>query len=189
MRNIKREAIATDEVCEECGKPMVIKWGRFGRFLACTGYPDCKHTKPLKAKGDTDEGKTEAAAPEPTGQDCPKCGSPLVRRVGRYGPFVGCSDFPKCRYVQSKTTGVKCPECGKGELVEKRTRKGRLFFGCDQFPSCKFANWKRPVPTRCPSCDHPFLELRRRKGQPDKLGCPNEDCDYVSEAEVVEAGG
>ena len=184
MRNIKREEIETDEVCEKCGKPMVIKWGRFGRFLACTGYPDCKNTKQLKKNGEV----AETVEPEPTGEDCPQCGEPLVRRTGRFGPFVGCSGFPDCRYIQPKTTGVKCPECGKGELVEKRTRKGRTFFGCDKYPDCKFATWKPPVPVACPECKHPFLELRRRKGQPDKLGCPAEDCDYVTEAaEKVEA--
>lgn len=184
MRDVKREEIETDEVCEKCGKPMVIKWGRFGRFLACTGYPECKNTKQLKKNGEVEE----KAEPEPTGEDCPKCGKPLVRRTGRFGPFVGCSGFPDCRYIQPKTTGVKCPDCGKGELVEKRTRKGRTFFGCDQYPDCKFATWKPPVPIACPECKHPFLELRRRKGQPDKMGCPSEDCDYVTEAaETVEA--
>ena len=178
MRDVKREEIETDEVCEKCGKPMVIKWGRFGRFLACTGYPECKSTKQIKKNGDV----AETAEPEPTGEDCPKCGKPLVRRNGRFGPFVGCSGFPDCRFIQPKTTGVKCPECGKGELAEKRTRKGRTFFGCDQYPDCKFATWKPPLPIACPECKHPFLELRRRKGQPDKMGCPNDDCEYVTEA-------
>ncbi len=184
MRNIKAEEIETDEVCEKCGKPMVIKWGRFGRFLACTGYPECKTTKQLKKNGEV----AETVEPEPTGEDCPKCGKPLLRRTGRFGPFVGCSGFPDCRYIQPKTTGVKCPECGKGELAEKRTRKGRTFYGCDQYPDCKFATWKPPLPIACPECKHPFLELRRRKGQPDKMGCPAEGCEYVTEAaEKVEA--
>ena len=185
MRDIKREEVETDEVCDECGKPMVIKWGRFGRFIACTGYPECKNTKPLKKR---EEGEDEAAEPELTGEDCPKCGKPLVRRVGRFGPFVGCTGFPDCRYIQPKTTGVKCPECGKGELVEKRTRKGRIFYGCDQYPDCEFATWKPPLPIVCPQCSHPFLELRRRKNEPDKMGCPNKECDFVTEAaETVEA--
>ena len=184
MRDIKREEEETDEVCEKCGKPMVIKWGRFGRFVACTGYPECKNTKQLKKDGEI----AETVEPEPTGADCPKCGKPLIRRTGRFGPFVGCSGFPDCRYIQPKTTGVKCPQCSKGELVEKRTRKGRTFFGCDQYPDCDFATWKPPVPIACPECKHPFLELRRRKGQPNKMGCPNKECDYVTEAaETVEA--
>ncbi len=184
MRDIKREEEETDEVCEKCGKPMVIKWGRFGRFVACTGYPECKNTKQLKKDGEI----AETVEPEPTGEDCPKCGKPLIRRTGRFGPFVGCSGFPDCRYIQPKTTGVKCPQCSKGELVEKRTRKGRTFFGCDQYPDCDFATWKPPVPIACPECKHPFLELRRRKGQPNKMGCPNKECDYVTEAaETVEA--
>jgi DNA topoisomerase-1 len=185
MRDVKREEIETDEVCEKCGSPMVIKWGRFGRFLACTGYPECKNTKQLKKDGEV----AETVEPELTGEDCPKCGKPLLRRTGRFGPFVGCSGFPDCRYIQPKTTGVKCPQCGKGELVEKRTRKGRTFFGCDQYPDCDFATWKPPLPIKCPECGHPFLELRRRKDQPDKMGCPNKECDFVTEAaEKVEAG-
>jgi len=185
MRNVKREEIETDEVCEKCDKPMVIKWGRFGRFLACTGYPECKNTKQIKKDGEI----AETIEPEPTGEDCPKCGKPLLRRTGRFGPFIGCSGYPDCRYIQPKTTGVKCTECGKGELVEKRTRKGRTFFSCDQYPDCKFAVWKPPIPIACPECNHPFLELRRRKGQPDKMGCPAEGCDFVTEAaEKVEAG-
>ncbi|MFQ5742787.1 MAG: topoisomerase DNA-binding C4 zinc finger domain-containing protein, partial [Acidobacteriota bacterium] len=190
MRDIKREQIATEETCDKCGKPMVIKWGRFGRFLACTGYPDCKNSKPIRKSdgADLENGKVEVAAPEPTGQPCPKCGSLLVRRVGRFGPFVGCSEFPKCKYVQPNTTGVECPQCDDGELVEKRTKRGRIFYGCDRFPKCKFATWKKPVPTPCPVCDHPFLEIRRKKGQPDSLTCPNEDCDYATEPKAVEAG-
>ncbi len=185
MRDVKREEIETDEVCEKCGKPMVIKWGRFGRFLACTGYPECKNTKQLKKDGEV----AETIEPEPTGEDCPKCGKPLWRRTGRFGPFIGCSGFPDCRYIQPKTTGVKCPDCSKGELVEKRTRKGRTFYGCDQYPDCEFATWKPPLPIACPECKHPFLELIRRKGQPNKMGCPNKECDFVTEAaEEVAAG-
>jgi len=185
MRDVKREEIETDEVCEKCDKPMVIKWGRFGRFLACTGYPECKNTKQLKKDGEV----AETIEPEPTGEDCPQCGKPLWRRTGRFGPFVGCSGFPDCRYIQPKTTGVTCPDCSKGELVEKRTRKGRTFYSCDQYPDCDFATWKPPLPIACPECKHPFLELIRRKGQPNKMGCPNKECDFVTEAaEEVVAG-
>jgi len=178
MRDVKREEIETDEVCEKCGKPMVIKWGRFGRFLACTGYPECKTTKQIKKDGEI----AETIEPEPTGEDCPKCGKPLFRRTGRFGPFVGCSGFPDCKYIQPKSTGVKCPQCGKGELAEKRTRKGRTFYGCDQYPDCDFATWKPPLPIKCPDCGHPFLELRRKKGQPNMMGCPEKECDFVTEA-------
>ncbi len=184
MRDVKREETPTEEVCEKCGKPMVIKWGRFGRFIACTGYPDCKNTKQIKANGDAD--KVEIDEPEPTGEKCPKCGSDLVRKKGRFGIFVGCSNYPDCRYIQPNTTGVKCPECSGGELVEKRSKRGRIFFACDQYPDCKFAIWKRPVPVQCPSCKHPYLETHKRKGQPVTLVCPNEDCDFVTEPEEDE---
>jgi len=185
MRNIKREEIETDEVCDECGKPMVIKWGRYGRFLACTGYPECKNTKQIRG-GDVEEGKVDVDEPEPVGEDCPECGSALVRRVGRFGPFVGCSGFPDCRYIKPETTGVECPDCGEGELVKKRTRKGRTFYGCDQFPKCKFATWNEPVDRACPDCGNPYVEIRRRKKSADRLTCPNEECDFSSEVEEPE---
>lgn len=185
MRNIKREEIETDETCEKCGQPMVIKWGRYGRFLACTGYPECKNTKQIRG-GNVEEGEVEVDEPEPIGEQCPKCGKDLVRRIGRFGPFVGCSGFPDCRYIKPETTGVECPECGEGELVKKRTRKGRTFYGCDQFPKCKFATWNEPQDRPCPQCGNPYVEIRRRKKSADRLICPVKECDYSVEVEEAE---
>jgi len=134
----------TDVVCEICGKPMVIKWGRYGRFLACSGYPECKNTKPL------DQEKIEGK--------CPKCGASLVIKQGKYGRFTSCENYPKCDYTSPVKTGVKCPnkDCD-GELVEKRTKKGKVFYGCNRYPECKFALWDKPVPVQCPHCKNPYL--------------------------------
>ena len=148
----------TDEICEECGKNMVVKWGRNGRFLACPGYPQCKNTRPL-------DGDQEAAE---TDEICAECQSPMVVKTGRYGRFLACSAYPKCRSVKPLSLGIPCPEeeC-KGELVEKQSRKGKVFFGCDQYPNCKFASWDRPVERPCPHCEAPILyEKGSRSGAP-----------------------
>ena len=183
MRNVKREETPTEEVCDKCGKPMVIKFGRFGRFIACTGYPECKNTKKIAKGADGEDKDEDKPAPEPTGEKCPKCETgQLVRRTGRFGPFIGCGDFPKCRYIKPKTIGIKCPKCSNGDLSEKRTKKRRTFFGCTEYPDCDFATWRRPVPIACPTCKHPFLEIKKAKDLPDELVCPQEDCEYATEA-------
>ncbi len=134
----------TDVTCDVCGKPMLIKWGKFGRFLACSGYPECKNTKQL------DEEKIE--------EKCPKCGASLVIRKGRFGRFISCENYPKCDYSTSVKTGVLCPNKGcDGELVEKKTKKGRTFYGCNRYPECKFALWDKPVTKQCPHCNNPFM--------------------------------
>ncbi len=148
----------TDTDCEVCGKPMIIKWGRYGRFLACSGYPECKTTKQLDVE--KAEGK------------CPKCGSPLIIRRGRFGRFISCENYPKCDYSSSVKTGVSCPNKGcDGELVEKKTKKGKVFYGCDRYPKCKFALWDKPVSKQCSECKHPLLvEKYGRQGV--YLFCP-----------------
>ncbi len=150
----------TEEVCEACGRPMVIKWGKYGRFLACTGYPECKNTRNLS------EEKTE--------ETCPKCGSPLVVKEGKYGKFLSCSSYPKCDFTKSFTTGVKCPRQGcDGELAEKRTGKGKTFYGCSTYPKCDYALWDKPVATECPSCGFPLVVERYTKRGEKYLTCPN----------------
>jgi DNA topoisomerase-1 len=142
----------TETQCEQCGKPMVIKWGKYGRFLACTGYPDCRNTKQLEAE------KVEGS--------CPQCGADLIIRRGKFGRFVSCVNYPQCQYSTSVSTGVPCPQkdCG-GELVEKQTKKGKIFYGCSNYPACTFAVWDKPVPMQCPHCAHPFLlEKYGRRG-------------------------
>ncbi len=130
----------TDRKCPKCGKNLVIKVGRFGRFYACSGYPECDYTDKMASSG------APAPEPEEVGRACPTCGKPLVKRVGRFGPFIGCSDFPKCKFIeQAKETlmDVMCPKCGK-PLVQKRTKRGRTFWGCSTYPACNFATWDDP---------------------------------------------
>jgi DNA topoisomerase-1 len=131
-----------EEYCENCGRVMVLKRGRFGQFMACTGYPDCKTTRRL------DQGKR---VPDiPLDEPCPKCGRNLMIRHGRYGEFTACSGYPECKYVKQNFIGVKCPECKDGELVEKRARKGNTFYGCSNYPKCKFTSANKPIPEKCP---------------------------------------
>ncbi|MFN2543054.1 MAG: type I DNA topoisomerase [Actinomycetota bacterium] len=141
-----------DETCPRCpeegrepGK-LTVKLGRAGKFVGCSNYPECRYTRNLDG-----EVKQE---PQETGEDCPECGKPLIRRSGRYGPFTGCSGYPECKYIkkEQKSTGVACPQCGEGELVVKRTRRGKTFYGCGRYPECDFAVWQRPVPDPCPEC-------------------------------------
>lgn len=143
MKNVKAEEVPTDIFCEKCGKGMVIKWGRLGKFLACSGYPECKNTTDFT----TDEsGKvTPVEKKVETDEKCPECGSSMIVKTGRFGRFLACSDYPDCKTTRPYSTGVPCPEdgCG-GMLVERRTRKGRVFFGCSNYPKCKHAAWKLP---------------------------------------------
>ncbi|MBI5492991.1 MAG: type I DNA topoisomerase [Deltaproteobacteria bacterium] len=143
MKNVKAEEVATDISCEKCGKTMVIKWGRKGKFLACSGYPECKNTKDFT----TDEhGKVTAVerAAETTDTPCPKCGKQMVVKSGRFGKFLACSDYPDCKTTLPYSTGIPCPNGDGGTLVERRTKKGRMFFSCSKYPDCKYATWELP---------------------------------------------
>ncbi len=125
-----------EEYCENCGRVMVLKRGRFGQFMACTGYPDCKTTRRL------DQGKK---VPDiPLDELCPKCGRNMMIRHGRYGEFTTCSGYPDCKYVKQNFIGVKCPLCKEGDLVEKKARKGNTFYGCGNYPKCKFTSAGKP---------------------------------------------
>ncbi|MFZ3341566.1 MAG: type I DNA topoisomerase [Terriglobales bacterium] len=164
---------AQEEYCENCGRVMVLKRGRFGQFMACTGYPDCKTTRRL------DQGKR---VPDiPLDEKCPDCGRNLIIRHGRYGEFTSCSGYPDCKYVKQNFIGVKCPLCGEGELVEKRARKGNTFYGCSKYPKCKFTSAAKPIAEKCPSCGHDYLVERLRKDG-TVIACPNKECDYEREA-------
>jgi DNA topoisomerase I len=164
---------AQEEYCENCGRVMVLKRGRFGQFMACTGYPDCKTTRRL------DQGKR---VPDiPLDEKCPDCGRNLIIRHGRYGEFTSCSGYPDCKYVKQNFIGVKCPLCGEGELVEKRARKGNTFYGCSKYPKCKFTSAAKPIAEKCPSCGHDYLVERLRK-EGTVIACPNKECDYERES-------
>jgi len=143
MKNVKAEETPTDVVCESCSKPMVIKWGRRGKFLACTGYPECRTTMDFTLGEDGKVVPVEKEAEE-TGVECPKCGSPMVIKSGRFGRFLACTAYPECKTTQSVSTGVACPNGDGGSLVERRTKKGRVFYGCSKYPRCDYATWKLP---------------------------------------------
>lgn len=180
MVNVKTREEPTDLLCEKCGKPMVIRWGRNGYFLACSGYPACKTTKEFQRRPD---GTLEIVEGEPTGEQCPQCGADLVIRKGRFGRFVACTKYPECKHTRPVTTGVPCPKegCG-GELVEKRSKSGRTFYACDRYPTCTYAQWDRPIPRECPECGHPFLVEKFGK-QGSTVRCPRKGCGYKEEAE------
>ena len=153
MPRVKPDDEATDEVCENCGKPMVIKTGRFGRFIACTGYPQCRTTRQLK-----DDGDAAAAADVETDEVCEQCGKPMVLKTGRFGQFIACSDYPKCKNTHPMKTGASCPQCG-GDLVERGSRRG-VFYGCSNYPECRYTNNRRPLPEPCPECQGLMVENR-----------------------------
>jgi DNA topoisomerase I len=183
MRDVKREEQPTDLTCEKCGSPMVIKWGRMGRFLACSGYPDCKNTKDFVEKN----GKIEVVEDIPTEETCPTCGKPMVNKRGRFGRFLACSDYPNCKTTRPITLkDVVCPDCGGG-LAERRTRFGKSFYGCVNYPNCKFAAWDRPIPGPCPQCGKPYLLSKYSKREGPYIACPDKQCGYRREA--PEPGG
>ena len=159
----------TSEVCEKCGKPMIRKIGRYGPFLACSGFPECRNIKSIEGEG---------SEPEMTDEKCPQCGSPMAVRKGRYGKFLACSGYPKCKYIKKtqNSTGVKCPKCGTGEIVIRRTRKGRTFYGCSEYPKCDFSLWQRPTGEVCKKCGS--LLIYKAK---DKVACSNQQCGYTQE--------
>jgi DNA topoisomerase-1 len=159
------------EVCEKCGKPMTLKRGRFGKFLACTGYPECKNTKPF--------GKEAPPEPEATDQICEACGAPMVKKVGRFGPFLSCSRYPDCKTIKSieKKVGVICPKCEKGDIIEKRSKKGKTFYACNRYPECEQAFWEKPTEDKCPTCGWPLLVKRK------KIVCSKEGCGFEQERE------
>jgi DNA topoisomerase-1 len=185
LGKVKPEDIPTDEVCDKCNKPMVIKWGRHGRFIACTGYPECKNTKPLESEN----GKNGAgsAEPETTDEKCQNCGAPMVIKSGRFGRFIACSKYPECKTTKAISIGVKCPDDG-GDIVERRTKKGKLFYSCGNYPKCKFATWYRPADKGCPNCGAPFLVEKRTKKE-EVLACLNKECKYKEDMQQAAETG
>ena len=157
------------EYCPNCGRPMVLKKGRFGQFLACSGYPDCKTTKQL--------GEAQKPKDVPLEEKCPNCGNQLIKKYGRYGEFVACSNYPTCKFVKQKTIGVKCPNCSEGEVVERRSKRGKTFYGCNRYPDCDFVAWGKPIPERCPECGGSYLIEKYLKAGP-VAQCPNPECKF-----------
>jgi DNA topoisomerase-1 len=149
------------EPCPECGGKLTVKSGRFGPFIACANYPDCRYSKPLKR---------DKVPDKPTDEVCKECGAPMVIKTGRYGEFLACTQYPKCKHTRPIPLGVKCPKCG-GDLAQRRTRRGRSFFGCSNYPDCDFSTWHRPVPDRCTECGNEGAEQRSTKARGDYRRC------------------
>jgi len=186
MRNLKAEEKPTDEVCEKCGKPMVIKWGRNGHFLACSGYPECRNTKEFVRNADGS--LTVVPSTRPSDQVCPTCGAPMVIKRGRFGEFLACSKYPECKTTSPLSLGVDCPkpDCN-GYLTEKRSRRGKVFFGCSNYSrtKCDFVSWDRPLPQPCPKCGAKFVVQKVSKAGV-RIRCVNEGCDYTADPEANE---
>jgi DNA topoisomerase I len=179
-----QEAGDTEEYCENCGKVMVMRRGLFGPFMACPDYnadPPCRTFRKLSSK-------QQQKPPEPTGEDCPACGKPLVLRQGAYGEFVSCSGYPKCKYVkQNLIEGMKCPKCGEGDIAERKARRGNVFWGCTNYPKCDFTSNLKPVPKKCPQCGSPYLVEKTLKSGVF-LECPNKKKGAEEEATPKKRG-
>ncbi len=224
MTDIKRMETPTEFICEKCGKPMVIKWGKHGSFIACTGYPECTNTREVAQEGATEQDAAEycdncgrplvlkkgrfgqffacsgypeckttkqlgaAQKPQdvPLDEDCPNCSSKLVKKYGRFGEFTACSNYPKCKYTKQKTIGVKCPSCTQGEVVERRSKRGKTFYGCNRYPECDFVAWGKPLPEKCPECGSAYLIEKFLKAGP-VAQCPNGECKFKKPLPPVEA--
>ncbi len=168
---------ATDEVCELCGKPMIIKWGRNGRFKACSGYPACKNTKPVAEDLEKHQ--------HVVGMKCKVCGGDMVVKGGRFGTFLGCSNYPKCTNTQPISMGIKCPKCKDGDVIERKTKRKRNFYGCSNYPNCDFVSWDKPVLQECENCKNPYLVQKTSKKKGDYLQCPECKEEYMPEATAI----
>jgi DNA topoisomerase-1 len=166
-----------NEKCPQCGRDLVMKWGRNGKFIACTGYPDCKFTKPIES---------EAVQ---TNQVCEKCGSPMVVKTGRFGRFLACSKYPECKNTKPFSTGIACPVegCG-GEIIERKSGRGKLFYGCSRYPACTFASWYKPIAKACSQCSNPYLEQRFSKKKGAFLLCPKCKAEILLEGPSDQSG-
>ncbi len=163
--------------CDLCGADMEIKVGRFGRFLACTNYPNCKNVKSLK-EFSSKENKVEPV--EQLDEKCPKCGNQLVYRNSKYGKFIGCSNYPECDYTRPITLGIICPKCKEGEITPRFTKKRRIFYGCSRYPECDYVSWNKPINRICPKCNNDLLVIVK-SGKKEKIKCNS--CDYTEEIE------
>jgi DNA topoisomerase-1 len=187
MPQVKGKGLPTDLKCELDGATMVVKFGRNGEFLACSNYPECSNTKEFTRDEQGNIVIKEAATPLSTDEVCEKCGKPMVRRRSRFGEFLGCSGYPECNWVKKLKsepikTGVSCPECHEGEILERRSRRGKLFYGCNRYPKCRFASWNKVVAQACPKCGSPYLVEKVSKRSGTTWVCPKEECGYVTAA-------
>jgi DNA topoisomerase-1 len=170
-----------DEDCPKCGKKLSSRLGRSGRFIGCTGYPECDYTRNINGEETSNEPEVVE------GRKCPKCESDLWIRTGKYGKFIGCSSYPKCKHIESleqpKNTGVKCPQCEKGEILTRKSRRGKVFYSCSEYPDCDYALWNEPLKEPCPKCDWPILTVKTTKSRGTEKVCPQKDCDFSEKVE------
>ncbi|MGD8311785.1 MAG: type I DNA topoisomerase [Gammaproteobacteria bacterium] len=166
-----------DEKCPECGKPLQKNLGRGGFFIGCSGYPDCKYTR------NVDEDRRSAEPEIVEGRSCPQCDSPLIIRSGRYGKFIGCSSYPDCKYIEPlekpEDTGVRCPKCRQGNLLKRKSRRGKVFFSCERYPACDYAIWNQPLARPCPQCHWPITSIKVTKRSGAQRVCPQQDCRFI----------
>ena len=174
------EVEETDEICDKCSQPMIVKWGRFGKFMACSGYPDCKNTKQIAKEGSDGKAVSESTTVEGA---CDKCQSSLILKVGRFGKFIACSNYPDCKFTKPIDLGIKCPkdDC-KGKIAARRSKKGRMFYGCTAYPNCDFVSWDKPVPEPCPKCNNAYTVEKWKKDEGTSIICPESECDYKKPA-------
>jgi DNA topoisomerase-1 len=170
----------TEESCEVCGKPMIIKWGRNGRFMACSGYPACKNTRPLPGE--------QELTKHVVGIKCELCGGDMVVKGGKFGAFLGCSNYPTCKNTKPISIGVKCPKCKDGDVIERKTKRKRVFYGCSRYPDCDFASWDKPVAQRCDTCGNPYMVVKFTQSRGEYLSCPSCKAEVARE-EIHEATG
>ncbi len=175
-----------EEACPKCGKPLTARLGKRGKFIGCSAYPECDYTRNIN------EDAAAEPAPVVEGRVCPQCGSALLIKNGPYGKFIGCSAYPKCKFLEPlekpKDTGVVCPECRSGSLIERKSRYGKLFYSCNTYPKCKYAVWNPPINEPCPHCGWPILTLKTTKRRGTEKVCPNKECGYVEAVADAESG-
>lgn len=188
LETVKRKDVTQeliDEKCPECGKPLSIRLGKRDRFIGCTGYPDCSYTRAVEEK--PEDATQDAEVVE--GRQCPDCGGDLKIKHGRFGKFIGCGNYPKCKHIESLNkpldTGVECPECKQGKIVKRQSRRGRIFFSCSRYPDCKYAIWNEPIAEPCPKCAWPILTVKKTKKRGTELVCPRQTCGFVKQVEDV----
>lgn len=184
LETVKRKDVTQElleEKCPECEKPLSIRLGKRDRFIGCTGYPDCSYTRAVGEQ--PHEASQDAELVQ--GRVCPDCGGGLKIKHGRYGKFIGCGNYPKCKHIESLNkpldTGVECPECKQGKIVKRQSRRGRVFFSCDRYPECKYAIWNEPINQACPKCAWPILSIKKTKKRGTELVCPRQTCGYVEQ--------
>lgn len=183
-KNVDRKDVTQeqlDELCPKCGKNLSLRLGKRGKFIGCSGYPECDYTRNLDGEVKPDEPVIVE------GRVCPKCESPLHIKSGPYGKFIGCSGYPKCKFIEPlekpKDTGVVCPECKKGSLIERKSRYGKLFYSCNTYPDCKYATWNPPINEPCPKCNWPILTIKTTKRRGVEKVCPQKECGFVEQIE------